>query len=102
MTTELPRVRSGASVIPAKSNHYGRYWNQPKRSEILLSDTKAYMSQATFDKLADYSRSFPSGAYAGKMWRMTMKDGVRHFLRWFSETNDPDAFDVHAIEIVIL
>lgn len=57
--------------IPPITDLLGRYWEQPSISEILFDELNDYviMSQSTFDKLANYSCSQPSGVYEGKMWR---------------------------------
>lgn len=56
-------------VIPPMTDPNGHYWDQPARSEILVDDTHAVMTTATFRKLAEYSATNPSGVYPGKMWR---------------------------------
>ncbi len=48
----------------------GRNWDQPPTSDILIDDEYALMTKATFDRLAEYSCSTPSGVYPGKMWRV--------------------------------
>ena len=58
-----------SNVIPPITHELGRYWEQPPAAEILVDDTHALMTRATFDKLAEYSTSFPTGAYEGKMWK---------------------------------
>jgi hypothetical protein len=45
-----------------------RAWKQPSTDLILLDDTHALMSQATFEQLGEYSCSQPTGVYEGKMW----------------------------------
>jgi hypothetical protein len=55
--------------IPPITRELGKYWEQPQRSEILLDENHAVMSRATFQKLAEYSTTVPTGVYEGKMWR---------------------------------
>jgi hypothetical protein len=81
-------------MIPAMTDQMGRYWNQPDPAAILIDDTHALMAAATFNQLAEYSGSLPTGVYAGKMWRR--HDGIfdrnakrrRWLLCWFGEVND--------------
>lgn len=57
------------NVIPEITDPHGSSWRQPDRAEILIDDTHALMSEESFNKLAEYSMSQPSGVYPGKMWR---------------------------------
>jgi hypothetical protein len=57
------------NVIPPMTHELSRYWEQPLAAEILVDDVHALMTRATFDKLAEYSASNPTGAYEGKMWK---------------------------------
>jgi hypothetical protein len=52
----------------------GWHWRQPERDRILLDDTHALMTSATFEELSEYSTTIPSGVYPGKMWRR--HDGI--------------------------
>ncbi|NNS07311.1 hypothetical protein [Erwinia sp. JH02] len=74
---------SDDNIIPEITHELGRYWQQPRRENILVDDTHAVMNRRDFDSLADYSRSIPSGVYPGKMWKAIMPDG-RKLLCWFS------------------
>lgn len=77
------------TVIPPMTHELGRNWKQPDRGEILVDDTHAVMTKATFDKLANYSFSAPSGVYEGKMWRSSITSqtdtGVTqyNYLNWY-------------------
>lgn len=73
--------------IPAMTDPLGRHWQQPGADSILIDDTHAIMDRQTFDSLADYSRSVPSGVYPGKMWKAIMEDGQK-FLRWYGIADD--------------
>ncbi|QIX18365.1 hypothetical protein [Burkholderia multivorans] len=68
-------------MIPPITDPLGRYWRQPPRSEILVDDEHAIMTRSTFEKLAEYSATRPSGVYPGKMWRAVYDDGA--YLRWY-------------------
>lgn len=61
----------------------GRYWAQPKLSDIIIDDTHAVMTKNSFEKLSDYSHSLPTAAYEGKMWRSLHKDDW--YLLWFRQ-----------------
>jgi hypothetical protein len=55
--------------IPLITDPMGCSWEQPDRSEIMLDNTHALMTRRTFNKLHEYSATFPSGVYLGKMWK---------------------------------
>lgn len=59
----------GKNDIPPITDPLGRSWDQPSSKNILIDDTHALMSLRVFEELAEYSCSFPSGVYPGKMWR---------------------------------
>ena len=76
--------------IPDMDHPLGKNWNQPSRDKILIDDQYALMEKFTFDQLADYSFSQPTGVYPGKMW----KSG-RHkkwFLCWFGYSSKGENF----------
>lgn len=62
-------VATQENVIPPITDPMGRNWGQPDSSLITLDKTHALMSMATFNRLAEYSASNPSGVYVGKMWK---------------------------------
>lgn len=64
-------------VIPPMTDPMGRYWEQPALDEISFSLLFAWMTKETFDKLATYQVTQPTGVYPGKMWKMqaTIKSG---------------------------
>ena len=66
-----------------------RGWDQPDSADILISDDGAAMPQHVFDQLKEYSSSFPSGVYPGKMWRAHIGD--RHYLRWYGVVPGDDS-----------
>ncbi len=86
--------------IPRMTDPLGRHWQQPDRDSIELDKTHALMSEATFGKLLDYSRSVPSGVYSGKMWKGQCR-GV-WFLCWFGgPSSEPGEVWTHHREILI-
>lgn len=56
-------------MIPPITDPLGSHWQQPSRDQILLDDTHALMTEHIFTQLLEYSGSYPSGVYEGKMWR---------------------------------
>jgi len=80
---------------------YGKYWEQPDTKDIVLDDKYALMANDTLEKLKNYSRSQPSGVYAGKMWRCT-DDGVTWYLKWWTDIEGTTMCKNHTREIVIL
>lgn len=70
-------------MIPAMTDPLGKYWKQPDPAAILLDDEHAVMDMATFEQLAEYSASIPSGVYPGKMWKAGFQG--TWLLRWFGE-----------------
>lgn len=86
------------NVIPPITDPMGSHWEQPDTKHILIDDTHAVMSEATFQRLAEYSGTMPSGVYPGKMWRRhnglydeKCKPEDRHWLLgWYGIDPDPD------------
>lgn len=95
--------------IPPMTDPMGQYWKQPPVSDIELAGDKAYMNAVTFNWLAEYSCSYPSGVYEGKMWKR--HDGLhdrncppekrRWLLCWYGPSDDPKKCEIMAREIVI-
>ncbi len=79
-TPESERVSGVKNTIPPITHELGRHWKQPPTSEILIDDTHALMTRKTFEKLAEYSASKPTGVYEGKMWRRHDGSFDREFL----------------------
>ena len=77
--------------IPLITNPLGKYWQQPKVSEIEIDDTHALMEKWAFDLLLEYSSSIPSGVYVGKMWKRKRKNG-EWLLVWFSKGDDAGTY----------
>jgi len=76
----------------------GSSWSQPKISEILLDDEYALMTNESFNKLAEYSFSMPTGVYVGKMWKCDVNwhrkngDEPSYFLCWFGFSEKGEKF----------
>lgn len=88
------------NIIPPMTHPYGKHWQQPELSEVVICDKYATMNQAAFKKLLDYSRSRPSGVYEGKMWK-TSDDKITWHLHWWSESDNPDKCKGNVREIKI-
>ena len=87
------------SRIPEMTCELGRYWSQPSQDSILVDDTHAVMDSTTFDKLAEYSTTLPTGVYPGKMWKALSRG--RWVLRWYGIVEgNPDVFSNNQVEIL--
>lgn len=99
------------NFIPPITNEMGRYWEQPSNEQIAVDDSHALMDTATFDALAEYSCTHPSGVYEGKMWRRHngiydekfLKSGgiPEWLLMWFGPSDDPDKCSINSRKILI-
>lgn len=98
------------NAIPDITDPLGRSWRQPSRSVIELDDTHALMTQATFEDLAEYSSSQPTGVYEGKMWkrhdglydRRCRPEDRRWLLCWYDVSEKgPDYCSTQFREILI-
>jgi hypothetical protein len=97
-------------AIPKITHRWGKVWKQPDRKFIEVGEAIARMSQHTFDELAEYSCSIPSGVYEGKMWKR--HDGAhdprckpedrKWMLMWFGPSADPDKCSINHRLIEIL
>lgn len=90
--------------IPPITDPLGKFWNQPDLKLILIDDTHALMEMATFEGLADYSCTMPSGVYPGKMWRCRVKyddESMGWLLRWYGESEKPGYVSNHHRRIIL-
>lgn len=57
--------------IPEMTDPLGKHWRQPKglRDRVEVYETHAAISEADWLALPHYASSYPSGVYAGKVWR---------------------------------
>jgi hypothetical protein len=95
-------------TIPEMTHPLGKHWEQPDKSEIKFSFGVAWVSEATFKKLASYDVTFPSGVYEGKMWRRkySVRSGVggfidKHLLMWYDKSDKEGHCDVKCIDLMI-
>ena len=98
-------------------------WEQPDRREIEVDANHAMMSESAFAKLAEYSCSWPTGAWPGKMWKagpykFRRADYIRSgftteqaatkfpevwYLRWYGmHATDPENFVSNHQRVIIV
>jgi hypothetical protein len=97
------RFESRVFNPPEMTHELSTHWEQPVPGEILIVDSKAHMARATWEKLAEYDTSFPSGVYEGKMWRASGKDakGSWQQLRWYDVSKHPDKCSTKHLDVVV-
>jgi len=61
--------------VPEITDPLGNYWDQPPREDILMDNETAVVTRKTFELLHNYSHSWPTGTYSGKMWRRVVIAG---------------------------
>ncbi len=84
-------------------------WDQPDRSRIQVDNEFALMDTRTFKELHEYSASFPTGVYVGKMWKRhdgkfdpTCKPEDRRWLLvWFGHHANPKFVSNNFREILL-
>jgi hypothetical protein len=91
---------NGEQIIPPITDPMGAHWKQPHRRYIELDETHALMSEQTFKGLMEYSSTFPSGTYEGKMWKA--QRGDKWFLAWYCPDEKPAYIGIQWREILIL
>lgn len=104
-------MASEANAIPPMTDDLSRYWKQPDLRDILIDDTHCILTQKQFNKLEEYSASYPSGVYSGKAWkrhdgafdqRFLHAGGVPEWmLGWFGNHTEPETCSVHFRKILI-
>lgn len=87
-------------LIPPMTDPMGRNWKQPELITMKVTlDNYIVMPKATFDKLSEYSGSYPSGVYDGKMWKCKCPDGWH--LCWYGPHADPRQCSINSRPILI-
>lgn len=80
-----------SNVIPPITSDMGKYWEQPPVKNIKVHTTHALMAKSDYKKLHNYSHSFPTGVYEGKMWcaeeQANNAEGIRRWLMWYSNNS---------------
>lgn len=55
--------------VPPMTHPLSSAWDQPDPNVWLFDDTHVVLPESDFRKLLEYSASYPTGVYQGKMWR---------------------------------
>ena len=79
-------VAEDKNIIPEMTNPLGKHWDQPEIESILIDGIHAVMDLKTMKSLKDYSRSVPTGAYTGKMWRCSFHSS--NHLLWYRQEKE--------------
>lgn len=88
------------NTIPHITDPMGRHWEQPLLSDIDVGDDYAEMSQETLDQLREYSSSYPSGVYIGKMWKSDDGQGG-WILCWYGPDPNPDRVSINRRRVIL-
>lgn len=94
--TELQALHALRLAIDAAiaSNTIGEYAGgqsvrfEPSPNELDVDDHSAVMSRQSFEALATYSSTVPSGVYVGKCWK-ALRQG-EWYLMWYGYMRNPD------------
>jgi len=107
-----PAKGVACNELPALDSPYGPgAWKQPPREAITIDSTHALMTRQTFEQLAEYSGSMPSGVYPGKLWRR--HDGIHDarfdpgrvcpwLLCWYGPAPDPKQCSINFREVLLV
>lgn len=87
-------------LIPRATDPMAKYFDMPDRDEIVIDKTHAVMTEKTFNCLANYSASNPTGVYAGKMWKR--KTSSHWVLCWWTDSKQEGFCDTNTREILVL
>lgn len=93
-------LASRPHIIPPITDPMGKHWDQPNRFNIEVDATHAMMSKQTFEGLATYSCTTPTGVYPGKMWKALR--GMKWWLCWFDVDPEPNYCSNHYREILVI
>lgn len=85
---------SWTAPVPPMTHELSVYWEQPDPNDMQFDDTHVCMNQRDFAALREYSSSYPSGVYAGKMWKSLVRNydidghighGGTWYLCWYGD-----------------
>lgn len=82
---EIQKQNPNTNIIPPIIHPLGANWLQPDTKNILLDDHNAVIGKQDFQILSEYSFSYPTGKYNGKMWK-AQKDR-KWLLCWYHGEN---------------
>lgn len=92
--------------VPEAQSPYGKNaFHMPHRHDIGFIEDQNFcsMKQRTFDKLAEYSTTIPTGVWPGKMWKAQLNNEegeFRWYLRWFDEVVK-NSCQIHDLKIIV-
>lgn len=87
------------TIIPDMVHPFGKYWEQPDKSKILIDDKHALMSRHTLEELKEYSTTIPTGAYEGKMWKACLYTGNGKEMDWYLRWYDSHPTDLELVQV---
>jgi len=99
------------SCIPPITHELGQHWEQPARAEIEIDETHALMTRRTFDGLAEYSATRPSGFMKGRCGSGTTGRSITNFsprrkpvwlLCWYGLSDKPGMVSNHSRRILVV
>ena len=73
--------------IPTLPYEMADLWHQPSREAIRIEGDQAFMTRKTLKYLKEYSTSFPTGVYPGKMWKRRSNEHDEWLLCWYGISN---------------
>ena len=76
------------NTIPPIPHEWRGSWRQPKVEDIVVYDEIARMSFKDYNELHEYSGTYPTGVYIGKMFKRKGLDGM--MLVWYSYDREGD------------
>ncbi len=88
------------TLIPMMTDKLGMSWDQPSRNDIAVDDECALMDESAYKALHEYSRSIPTGAYEGKMWKRIEAAGP--LLMWYGISEKPGMVSISSRPIIIV
>lgn len=87
-------------MVPIITDPLGLSWKQPPRTAITIRGEYATMKKIYFNQLLEYSSSFPSAVYVGKMWKCRGPDSW--LLRWYdAHPTNPSLCTIEQRHIII-
>lgn len=93
-------VIDNTGFISAMTDPLGKYWMQPHHNQITFRDGYAELNKYCFDLLHEYSSSYPTGAYVGKMWKR--QQGNDWYLVWYGHHENPDTLSINYKKIKVV
>lgn len=75
------RLLLNPPTVPPITDPLGKYWDAPRREDLIFTLLHVHVTQHQFTKLPNYQYTLPTGTYEGKMWRR--KIGRHWFLVYY-------------------